>query len=69
MKKFKTYLSKEDTCFEQDYQSKRKYHTLWCHLPYRTFLKHKVVKIKLFGIFTIYDVEKDINRVTYVERR
>lgn len=30
----------------------------WFRLPYKRFLDHKAVKIKLFGIFTIYDVTK-----------
>jgi hypothetical protein len=53
MKIYKTYFSKEDTPFNQLCQPKRKYHTVWKRNPYQTFLGHKVVKVKLFGIFKI----------------
>ena len=32
---------------------------VWFRLPYKKFLTHKAVKIKLFGIFTIYDRDKE----------
>ena len=54
MKKYKIYFAKSDTPFRQDFQSKKKFHTVWRRLPYKTFLGHKVVKIKKYGIFTIY---------------
>ena len=31
---------------------------MWFRLPYKRFMNHIVVKIKLFGIFTIYDRSK-----------
>lgn len=51
---YKTYFDKSDTPFRQDVQSRQKYHSAWFRLRYRSFLSHKTVKIKLFGIFTIY---------------
>ena len=32
---------------------------MWFRLPYKRFMNHIVVKIKLFGIFTIYDRDKE----------
>jgi hypothetical protein len=57
MKIYKCYFDKKDTPYIQDYQPNKPYHTDWNRLPYTKFLGHKVVKIKLFGIFTIYKVE------------
>ena len=34
---------------------------MWFRLPYKRFMNHIVVKIKLFGIFTIYDRRKEQN--------
>lgn len=59
MKKYKVYFSKSDTPFRQDYQEEAMYHTSWFRLPYRKFLGHKSVKIKLFGFITIYDISKN----------
>lgn len=58
MRIYKHYFDKNDTPYVQDYQAGKKYHTAWKHLKYRAFLGHKVLKIKVFGIFTIYDVTK-----------
>ena len=58
MKIYKHYFEKTDTPFVQEYQAKKKYHTAWKHLRYVRFMDHKVVKIKMFGIFTIYDITK-----------
>lgn len=58
MKIYKHYFDKSDTPYVQEYQAKRKYHTDWKHFKYKTFLLHRVVKIKVFGIFTIYDITK-----------
>lgn len=58
MKIYKHYFDKNDTPYVQDFQANKKYHTAWKRLKYRAFLDHKVLKIKVFGIFTIYDVKK-----------
>ena len=58
MKIYKHYFNKDDTPFVNTYQPKKKYHTVWYRNTYDTFLTHKVVKIKLFGIFTIYNRAK-----------
>ena len=55
MKIYKIYFRKTDTPLHLDYQPNKKYHTIWTRSAYSTFLKHKVWKIKLFGIFTIYE--------------
>ena len=57
MKKYKTYFDKNDTPFKPEMQRNKKYHTVWFRLPYKMFLKHEVVKIKLFGLITIYEKE------------
>lgn len=54
MKIYKHYFTKDDTPYRQDFQKNKKYHTTWKRLAYSIFLQHKVYKIKLFGIFTIY---------------
>lgn len=54
MKIYKLYFDKKDTPFIETYQSKAKYHTTWTRLQYKKFLGHEVLKIKLFGLFTIY---------------
>lgn len=59
IKPYKTYFDKKDTPFRQDFQPNKKYHVVWNRLPYRTFLGYKVVKVKLFGIFTIHDITKE----------
>ena len=38
---------------------------VWFRLPYTRFFNHYVVKIKLFGIFTIYDRRKEQNNDRY----
>lgn len=58
MKIYKHYFDKKDTPYVQEYQPKRKYHTAWKRIRYKGFLGHKVVKIKLLGLFTIYDITK-----------
>ena len=55
MKIYKHYFDKIDTPYQQTFQSKKKQHTVWKHNPYMCFLGHNVQKIKLFGIFTIYE--------------
>ena len=57
MKIYKTYFDKKDTPYRDDFQRNKKYHVVWKRQPYKTFLRHKVVKIKMFGLFTIYDKE------------
>ena len=52
---FKIYFDHNDTPYREECQSKGKYDTEWKHLPYSYFLGHSVVKIKLFGIFTVHD--------------
>ena len=59
IKKYKIYFDKNDTPYRQDFQPKKRYHTMWKRMPYTRFLNHYVVKIKLFGIFTIYDRAKE----------
>lgn len=56
---YKTYFDKGNTPFKQEFQQKKKYHTVWLRLPYKKFVSHQVIKIKLFGIFTIYDRSKE----------
>ena len=55
---FKIYFDHSDTPYREEGQSKGKYDTEWKHLPYRYFLGHSVIKVKLFGIFTIHDLTK-----------
>lgn len=55
---FKIYFDHIDTPYREEYQYKGKYHTVWKHLPYHHFLGHSAIKMKLFGIFTIYDLTK-----------
>ena len=57
MRIYKHYFEKSDTTYVQTFQSKKKYHAVWKHLKYTAFLNHNVVKIKLFGLFTIYKKE------------
>ena len=54
MKRYKIYFSKTDTPFVQDFQPKKKYHTAWVRLAYTRFLGHRVVKVKKYGIFTVF---------------
>lgn len=54
MKIYKLYFDKKDTPFIETYQSKAKYHTTWTRLQCKKFFGHEVLKIKLFGLFTIY---------------
>lgn len=54
MKIYKHYFDKTDTPYKLTFQPNKKYHTAWKHMPYTKFLGHKTVKIKKFGIFTIY---------------
>jgi len=53
MKIYKTYFDKKDTPFTLKFQPKRKYHVVWKRLAYGSFLGHKVIRVKLFGLFTI----------------
>jgi hypothetical protein len=55
---FKIYFDHGDTPYREECQYKGKYDIEWKRLPYRYFLGHSVVKMKLFGIFTIYDLTK-----------
>ena len=59
VKPYKIYFDKKDTPFKQDFQPNKKYHIVWKRMPYTTFLNHKVIKIKRFGIFTIYEKASD----------
>ena len=58
LKIYKTYFDKSDTPYVQNWQPKSKYHTVWKRCAYKRFMNHRVVKVKLFGIFTIYDITK-----------
>jgi len=55
MKIYKTYFDKKDTPFDKSFQENKEYHSVYKRRPYTIFLNHEVVKIKLFGIFTIYE--------------
>ena len=57
-KRFVHYFDKEDTPYSQELQPKRKYHKVWKRLRYKTFLGHKVIMIKWFGLLTIYKKEE-----------
>ncbi len=35
----------------------------WYRLPYKTFLSVKTLKIKLFGLFTIYNYNKKLKKL------
>ena len=59
MKIYKTYFEKSDSPYCLDFQPRKKYHIVWKRRPYVKFLGHKVLKIKLFGIFTIYENKGD----------
>ena len=61
MKLYKHYFDKSDTPYRESFQRTKKYHTVWHRGAYKVFLAHKVVKIKLLGIFTIYELT-DENR-------
>lgn len=63
MKIYKTYFSKDDTPFNQLYQPKRKYHTIWKHYAYKSFLGHKVIKVKKFGIFKVNGVSSPTSMI------
>lgn len=53
-KRFVHYFDKEDTPYSQEFQPNKKYHKVWKRLKYNTFLGHQAVKIKWFGLITIY---------------
>lgn len=55
MRLYKHYFENTDT------QSQKKYRTEWLHEKYGIFLRQKVIKIKLLGLFTIYKLT-DKNR-------
>jgi hypothetical protein len=59
---YKTYFDKSDTPFRQDFQPNKKYHIVWKRNAYTKFFNHKVIKVKKYGIFTIYEseVKKDV---------
>lgn len=59
---YKIYFDKSDTPFRQDFQPNKKYHVVWKRNAYTKFLNHKVLKVKKYGIFTIYEneVNKDV---------
>ena len=48
MRLYKHYFENTDT------QSRKKYRTEWLREKYGIFLRQKVIKIKLLGLFTIY---------------
>lgn len=54
MKIYKHYFKKTDIPYIQEWQKRKKYHIAWKHFAYKSFFGHRVYKIKLFGIFTIY---------------
>jgi len=53
MKIYKTYFDKKDTPFSLKFQPKKQYHVVWKRNAYKSFLGHKVIKVKLFGLFTL----------------
>ena len=53
MRIYKTYFDKSDTPYTDKFQPKRKYHVVWKRNPYKLFLGHRVIKVKLFGLFDI----------------
>lgn len=55
MKIYKHYFDKSDTPFVQSFQQNKKFHTVWKHNAYKMFLDHSVHKIKIFGLFTLYE--------------
>lgn len=57
-KRFVHYFDKTDTPYSQEWQPKRKYHKVWKRLKYKNFLGHKVIKIRWFDLFTIYDTKE-----------
>ncbi len=59
MKLYKHYFDKSDTPFNQLYQKKRKWHTVWFRGKYRIFLQCKVIKVKFLGLFTIYELTNE----------
>lgn len=70
MRLYKHYFENIDT------QSQKKYCTEWFHEKYIIFLRHKVMKIKLLGLFTIYkltdknreEVEKKLQEMIQKDR-
>jgi len=57
-KRYKTYFDKTDTPYVKTFQSNKKYHIVWKRNAYKTFLNHRVIKIRLFGLITIYNIER-----------
>lgn len=70
MRLYKHYFENTDT------QSQKKYRTEWLYEKYRIFLRQKVIKIKLLGLFTIYkltdnnreEVEKKLQEMIQKDR-
>lgn len=70
MRLYKHYFENTDT------QSRKKYRTEWLYEKYTIFLRHKVMKIKLLGLFTIYkltdnnreEVEKKLQEMIQKDR-
>ena len=58
MRIFKVYYLRSDTPFKQVYQKGKKYHTEWAYKYYKKCEGHKVYKVKLFGIITIYKLKR-----------
>lgn len=54
-KRYQTFFNKNDTPFAKEFQPNKKYHIVWKRMAYKEFLGHKVVKIKLLGIITIFN--------------
>lgn len=61
MKIYKHYFKKTDTPYIQEFQKRKKYHTVWFRNARKSFIGHKIYKIKLFGIFTIYEDKRENN--------
>jgi hypothetical protein len=59
LKLYKHYFDKADTPYLQTWQSEKKYHTVYKRVAYTEFLKHKVIKIKFLGLFTIYNLKEE----------
>lgn len=57
---YKTYFLKSDTPFNQTYQRGKKYHTCWYSNKLKKVNTHKVYKVKLFGIITVYTLKRGI---------
>ncbi len=58
IKPYKCYFDKRDTPFDDKWFKNKNLHFAWLRSSCIKFLGHKVVKIKLLGIFTIYEAKE-----------